>query len=331
MMPTTREWIKHLDLTERVESISRICPDFPELVVERFRSTWDSNERNKNRAANRLEAFRDDSKPALPLPAHLGWEHELFEFAFQEALDEVEARVSRQGKSDLTLSDHLIANAVAPVHLDVGLELSIGQRPDLPNPSDLSDSIHEPVVCEEPGSHFDQWLRLGFYESHLTNESFDKGFDTAYTDIFSSLVSLDDDGDVAKVRIPLTTVDSAEAWSESIDCDMATLVGFRGALTAGFNHCGYSSHRFLLAVNPVLISALGLRAGPWPGPLTLMDNSNEPAVVMRAWKSQRIQADSVGSVFRLNGCELLLRPDILSELEDQNEGKLRYVQRRIEA
>lgn len=227
-MLTTREWLEHLDLTERVESIARTCPELAELVVERFRSAWDSNEGYKKRAANRREAFRDDGKPSLPLPAHLGWEHELFEFVFQETLHEIEARALDMGKSNTALSDCLVANAVASVRLDVGLELSLGPRPDVLRPSEVSDCINEAAPVEELNSRFDQWTRLGFYESELTNASFEQGSRIQHVKTFSSLVSLDDDREVAMVRIPLTQVDAKEAWTGSAQGDVVPLAQFRG-------------------------------------------------------------------------------------------------------
>lgn len=330
MMLTMREWLEHLDLTDRVGSIESTCAELPVLVVERFRSTWDSNEGYKKRAANRREAFRDDGKPSLPLPAHLGWEHELFEFVFQETLHEIEARALDMGKSHTAISDCLVSNAVASVRLDVGLELSLGPRPEVPLPSEVSDAISEAAPIEELNGRFDQWTRIGFYESELTNTSFEQGSRIQPVENYSSLVSLDDEREVANVRIPLTRVDAENAWTGSSERSVVRIAQLRGALTAGFTHKGSLSRAFVLAPNPILVSALHLRSGYWPGPLCLLDKYDQPAIALRVWKSRPVQSSSVGTTFRLIGCELLMRSDLLTDFEDWNDGRIKYVQRRLD-
>lgn len=325
-MPVTVDSLHHLDPRGRCAAIAEYWPEFPELVIARFNVVWEANESHKHRAGRRWEAFQTSANPGLPEPAFYGWEKEIFETCFQAVLSDLSAELWKRGEPSQRTLETAGSIAIPEVWLDIALEFSRTARPALTLPRDVSESI-APARAVAADSEFDGWYQIGYCEEELIDESFREESPASYVQAVCGLVVADTEEELEDVRIPLAQGERMPIWANVPDAIAIRLRRLRNSLVCGMYHQGFTIRGMILAAHPVVVAGLGLRMGSWPGRLCLMDKHEQVGVVLRAWRTDPVDADVVGHVYRLTGCDLLLRADLYSDLESQFGDKLKVAWR----
>jgi hypothetical protein len=318
--------LEYLDPAGRCEQIGRIWEDFPQLVIDRFDDLWNQNGTYKEWGTSRSESFRTAAQPALPHPTHLGWEHEIFEVCFQEVLADLRTELWKRGEpfgDAMVFAENI---AVPSVRMDVAFELSRISRPSLPRPRDTVDSITEPQSLKGE-SAFDGWTRIGHYEKEILNQSFEEGTTIERQIACSGIVATDNINELENVRMPMARVSESLLWKNADVRYRSAFGKLSGGLIVGYFYYGPATHEFALACHPVLVAGLRLSEGSWPGPLKMFDGNGEAAVVLRTWKTDAVRADIVGHIYRLVGCDLLLRTDMFDAICKAFESKVVMVTR----
>ena len=73
-------------------------------------------------------------------------------------------------------------------------------------------------------------------------------------------------------------------------------------MSASF-YSGFTTQLLLLACHPIAAAGLALRPDIQLGPLQMVDQEGRPAVAFRVWRSEAVDSEIAGSVYRLRGCE----------------------------
>jgi len=185
----------------------------------------------------------------------------------------------------------------------------------LPLPSEVNEGI-VPAAAVSTDDEFNGWYRCGFYEREL---------------IFRSMFHVDHKVDVMSaihVGVAAAEIDSsmaplargsAEIWvieTAPQSSGLTVLPAFRGPLT-GLDFVRDRLGDFpILMFNPCLQARHGLTlSASIVGGLRLIDENGSDAVAFRYWETRAVGENISEETPRLQGCELLVRPDIFERLK----------------
>jgi hypothetical protein len=325
-MTVTSRSLPHLDPMGRSESLSQTWPKLPQLVIEEFDRLWSKSDAYKERNRHRLRAFHDLAKPGLPEPQYLGWEHEMFEVCFQTVLCNLPLELWKRGEPSNEVIESAADIAIPSVRMDIAIELSRYLRPPLPRPREGCDMVHDVRAIDSEGE-FNGWFRIGYQEQEVLNESFDKEQKIAYASTCMGLVAVDDVEEVRDVRVPFANAGGPDLWTR-VDTDLADYLPHLcgGLVSMSFYH-GFTARLFLLACHPVISAAAALQPATGLGPMQMVDTEGKTAVMFRMWKSGAIDAGVASSLYRLIGCDLIMRPDCFATLSERIQSPLMLVER----
>lgn len=305
-----------LDLNERVEIVGRLWPQFPGIVAGVFHRMWEGTEAHKDRGNSRHKAARSRVYDGLPPARLLFWELELFETIFNEVLEGVDGHLWRTGEWHPDIPAWLLSVVLPRLPLHVSRLYSRVPRPPLPLPSEQRPGVD--VMTPLPSNdEFGGWYRCGYFEREIVTEGMHR-----VTDTFTAMSSVQfpgAPGDVDPALIPLARGD-ADAWLERHDDSRLGLLGLRGP-AVGLDFAGdWVGVSPLLMLQPYIQSRMALSpASPWFGRLELVDESGEIAVIFRCWEERPI-GDSIGEESgRLQGCDLIVRPDVFARIAAMSE------------
>jgi hypothetical protein len=161
----------------------------------------------------------------------------------------------------------------------------------------------------------------------MTTEEFRSGATVSYTDASSGLVAIDDDQEVAGVRIPFAQSGALPVWADVDEERGSHLPWLSNGLVCGFFHNGFTARGMYLAAHPIVVAGLDFHLAPWPDYLHFQDKHGKRALVLRTWKANAIDASVNGNVYRFSGCDLMLRADCFTSLKDQIESRIVMVTR----
>lgn len=321
-MPLTVDDLSFVDPSERCFALREIWPELPERVVAEFNRVWLNSAIHKARAGLRWRAFRPNVGEASP--AFHSWEREVFELCFQSVLNELRIEMWRRGEFSEQNMMAALDVAVPSVYFDIAIELSMAPRPKMILPSQLAESV-EKTWPEEGDKRYRSWIRVGYYEMELKNllKSREK---CEYVVAFGGMVLHQHQQELSPSVFPLTEVDSEACWSIT---DFPVI----NVLPELCSVCGHGRHEsklhemMMLAVHPVVAAALRLSVNQRPGPLNMVSQDGREAVKLRVWKSGPMERSGFGDVFELEGCDLLLRPDVFKELSSRVAEKYSIITR----
>ena len=308
-----RDAILSLDWGRRVETIAKVWSDFPNIVVGLFNEKWEGSKMLRDRSRRRHEASRSRGYPTLPPKQFLHWEVEAFESLFQEVLDGIDAELWRSGEWNPNVSRWILPNILPRIYLHVGRWFSRSKRPDLQMPNEISTSVVSAEAISRKDA-FDGWYRCGYYEREI---------------VMRGIVDVEDEVSVMsglRVNVKLGDLDdsmtpfargNADVWLEGIDPSHWSDLKINPPLPDHIT--GVEFVRDWLGEFPILMLQpyLQVRCGLSPGDslsLDLVDEDDKVGAVFRRWE-ERIIGESVGEeVPRLQGCELLVRPDLFERI-----------------
>ena len=186
----------------------------------------------------------------------------------------------------------------------------------LPSKSGSSVTTAAPISTND---EFDGWYRCGYFEREL---------------VLRSMFHVDDDVSVMSAihldpaaneldpsLIPLAR-GSADVWLEGVDPSQWEDLTVRPVVSgpiAGLDFVRDWLGEFpILMVQPYLQVRHGLTPSAFSD-LELIDTDGKPAVVFRHWQENIVGQSISEEVARLQGCELLVRPDVFDRMSQNSD------------
>lgn len=301
--------ILSLDCCDRIEQIEQIIPNFGELVATEFHRIWTkATEFNERRTKSRIQAAGSPSRKG-PLVPMLFWQNELFEIAINRvaciASDELRETEFWDEKADSALLCRLIPDLV----LLNALFISRGLRPPIPLPAEIIPGSIE-ISTVSDGSKWTDWYRAGLFEEQLVFDDNRWEISGEVTHINGIETAAPDMG-TSDRPLPLGQ-GSARMWQTAPTVELSP-PKFRGPLIGLEILNDFLGIRPVLILHPRLAAICQLRADP-NGRLQLVDKDGEVAVVCRTWRVRSVGSYSDSELPILQGCEILVRPDILDRI-----------------
>ena len=309
-LPERRERaVLTLDWGDRVEDISTVWPDFSRLVARRFYDLWEVPSM-RDRSRYRHEAATSIACDGLPETPMLFWEQELFETAFHEILNGIDRHIRRYGQSVERVRSDIVLRVVPRVRLHVAHWNSRTPRPQIPLPADQRDGA-EVVLPITGGDEYDGWFRCGYFERQLVVSGKLRCSDTVT--VMEGIEFPKALGTHDPTITPLSRGDG-EAWWESYEGPLPRS-RFVGQVVGIDFVKDWLGEIAMLGIDPSLVAGLNLHGrSSWQDQLALDDRSGATAVVFRSWTVRPV-GDRIDEENRiLEGCDLLMRPDVFEEM-----------------
>jgi hypothetical protein len=310
--------ILDIDRSDRVEDLEELWPGFPLLISAYFDEQWESDPKQKQIEKRRQELIQDPSGRQLPSPPILGWYRELFELSLHRTLNHLDIQLWKRGTPDATLLKE-VADAVAPqVDMYVGHWLSRVMRPNIPLPSKLPADY--PVLGQAPTTDVQTgWVRVGYYEIErlLSEESILAS--VTKTVRVSAGFGIPRPGEPYPNQRSLPFgIGEARSWRDTSSYEPL----FRGGPLVGFVFLtDFLGMLPVLALPPRLTNRLPVKASDLLGRFQLLDAANQPCVIFRQWHIRPLGKRSSQSADRNGGCDLIVRTDIWTAIEDLFPGQ----------
>ncbi|MHC4543182.1 MAG: hypothetical protein ACYS9C_00220 [Planctomycetota bacterium] len=305
--------ILSLDWNNRCTTLEGIWDCFPDVVAERFDKLLDSSESHKQRCESRHRASHSRIDEDLPATKLLMWEQELFETVFHDVLAGINAELWKRGKWTRGTQTALLRNVLPPIRLHVAWWFSRTMRPPLLLPSEQISAFES----LKPLSDVDElrgWYRLGCIEKELTFSNRPLSRYSGYTVAFLG-VSFNKNADLHPKDVSLFGQGNAElAWFAGSTQHVVLQNGTPGPLVCMDIHNDLLGRKDILMLPPTWQQVCGLNSGPWPGPLEMIDSEGHAAVVYRHWHVRPVGEHFGQEVPRLVGCDIVVRPDILTQI-----------------
>jgi hypothetical protein len=324
--PERVEAALHLDWGERIEAVASVWPELPGVVAHEFERLYFEQESAKERWKERYEfARRRESSMEFWTPI-LGWEQELHEGAFHNALNGVRPHLWAQGEPTAGLDRELLDRISPALRLQLALESSRSVRPQSVRAAEATDAVTEvPVLSAE--DEYEGWRRVGWYEREYVFDDpmrWRNPKEIAYH--AAGLLSLGIGEGPPTPGDPFGRCPDAGLWFVSPTpltgrlLDLLVPRGVRGPLIGAVRLDDLLGNRLVLVPPPAIAVRYQLQSGPWPGPLVWVEESGDRALALRVWSVRSINAGEEPSM--LKGCELIVRPDLLEKLARDAAGRL---------
>lgn len=313
----------NLDWKDRIEVISLLWPDFATYVARRFEQLYFESEDAKKRAQDRFEfaTRRDSASYWIPI---LGWEREMFELAFHETLNGLPLYLLSKGKTTIGLDEMLLERISPDIRLQLALDASRSLRPKGLRPSEVeSGNETAPVLPDE--DEFAGWRRVGWYERELIFKKDDFPFGDPEHVQFATNALVVSTPDCNHIEVPFGRFDP-HIWflsGKSIRTPFLIRGRSRGPIVGAERITDLLGSRWILALTPLFAYRYEFKQGPWPGPLRWLDSEGRIAVSFRNWKVRSITMQNEEPCI-LEGCELIIRPDLLIRIEHDIDASLTF-------
>jgi len=302
--------ILDLDWGDRVNMIARMWPEFPSILAGIFHKTWEDSNASKTRARRRYRVATSAASEDIQNTRVLLWETELFEMLFHEVLEGIDAELWRGGEWDPHSISALLPIILPHVELHAARWHSRVKRPGMPLPSESSSGVITAVPIST-NDEFNGWYRAGYYERELVMPD---RFHLDEEVTLMAAVQMRDDETINLLELPLAQ-GSADTWVNDVhhtgQGDLVIRPAAPGPITGmDVVHDWLNAYPILMMRSDWQIR-LGLSRSSSPlGRLELVDETGNTAVIFRYWEEQPIGDSIAQEVPRLQGCELLIRPDV---------------------
>lgn len=307
-----KEAILSLDWEKRVAEVSKFWSEFPNLVAERFDYIWETRSGVKERSENRLRAAFDSYYENLPPTPMLSWAEEIFECVFQEVLTGVIGQVAEDEESASFINNTIGSKILSDVHLQVANYYCRTPRPPLILPSKQLSAIEEVNPLNDP-DRYAGWYRCGYFERELLISN-DRRFD-GFLNVMEGIEFHDNFASVG-IHPPFAETNGDYWWTNN-EWEI-NLTTFYGPLI------GFDLRKDLLGISPIMVlhpaisKILKLKPSEsWQSPLTLVDENKEDAAYFRSWHVRPVGSSVDSENVRLEGCDLIIRPDIFLNLTEK--------------
>lgn len=307
------EAIYSLDRGGRLEVVSQYWPDFRGVFTAHFRRIWSQDEvRNKAITSQRHDAFVGHASADTVIAEHLDYPRQLFETAFQQALQDLVSSLWGRGERTPVNPRRLVFSLSPCVELAVAIEMSRVPRPLLPLPSEAANG-YETVLPVESGGDVPGWYRLASWEVDRLSSDPSQEHRARYctactwltTDVSKTSGPLDPPFVIVRpVSYPDFFTDPL-AWPHvdlsrhlAFPCDFTSLLGSTQ----------------LLVPSSLLLQRCNLLPGSWPDRVQFVNGEGDARIRFRCWRSRPVRSDTEGIAYRLCGCDLMAHPETVDLL-----------------
>jgi hypothetical protein len=307
--------ILSLDWGNRTPNVEEWWPQFSTVLTSRFDDLWEHSKAMRDRSRTRYKAASSRAYDNLPLTRFLMWECEMFEMVFHEVLEGIDGELWRTGAWDPTIVPWLAQKILPRISFHAARSFSRVKRPNLPLPSESTEGV-APASPISSSNEFNGWYRCGYYERELVFRSM---FHVDHKIIVMSAIHIGVASDEINTSLVPLAKGDVEVWMDgpTISNDLTIKPAFSGPLT-GLDFVRDWLGQFpILMLQPDLQVRLGLvPAQSGPGGLRFVDEHGLDAIVFRQWEDRPVGENISEETPRLQGCELLVRPDIFKQLNN---------------
>jgi hypothetical protein len=310
--PQWREVVYSLDWGARLENIGRIWPAFLDILASLFHLTWEGSEVYKEKASSRFESAKSRVYDDLPPTEFLFWHTEIFEMLFHEVLEGIDSHLPETAAEHTDFFPWLLKNVLPHLYLHIARWYSRVPRPPLPLPREQSTGVIASSAITGEGG-YDGWYRCGYFETELViRDNFNVGEEVR---VLSSIHFPENAGDADPLFGPLDQGD-AEAWLGLQDEETTLPSDLRGSLVGIDDVENWLGSFSLLMLQPDIQAQLGLStSSDQQNRLELVDELGHVAVVFRHWAERPVGDRISEEAPRLQGGDLLVRPDVFARIE----------------
>ncbi len=319
--PTLPEWkverILSIDEGGRVDDLGRIWPDFPSLVARRYDDAWEKSKTRKELSRYRHNAAMSRVRENLPPTELLFWEEELFECAFHEVLDGIDSYLRESDEWSSSLITEIGVRVLPRAYTHIAHWHSRTPRPPLLLPSEQQGSV-EAVSPIQEIEEYAGWFRCGYFERELLMSEDNWRSCTGTVTVMEGVQFPQEVGVPDTSKMPLAEGDS-DAWWGPFEESVTPLNDFVGSMAGIDFVVDWLGKPPILTLRPILAGHFKLRAPEsWQNQLVLTDADGLEAVVFRCWRVRPVGASISEENPRLEGCDLLIRADIFTQLQQSS-------------
>jgi hypothetical protein len=251
-----------------------------------------------------------NNMPATPL---LFWEKEIFECVFHEVLNGIQTQLWSEGEWTPTFPVEIQQRVVPRLKLQVARWHSRAIRPLLPLPSIQQSSI-SPLLAITNEDDYNGWYRCGYYQRELLFEDKVLGDLSGEVSVYSGVIFAREESLLEQGMLPFGRGDADFWWDWHREYVLLQPQGFSGSLVGLEWVRDFLGSRPLLMLPPHLAIRCGLQPIEWPGRLELVDTQGASALLFRWWNVRPVGDELREQTPILQGCDLILRPDIFEQI-----------------
>jgi hypothetical protein len=299
-----------LDWGDRIQILESKWPAFPGLLHARFEQVWKGASSHVERAQSRHRAASKRNIRDTPETPFLFWEIEIFDCVFHEIASRLTEFLIEAGQWRSGIEQELLPYVVPNVLAHLAGWYSRAPRPDIPLPSAQvrASTLEFPIV---QAGDYSGWVCVGRYEEELLLASGVLPDAIGHIAAVSGVMSGDPDSTEGYLPLGIGDVSS---WFTYFASDGQSPRQFKGPL------CGLNivrdtlGVRYILALHPRLIADSGLMPSDAIC-YELVDEQERKVAVLRTWSVRPLGNDIDGEYTRLQGCEMLVRPDVFEHMQ----------------
>gem|GEM_PF-3436120 len=306
----------------RREQLERIWPGFTEKAAQKALGTL-LTDGSRRLARKRIEAFRPQSTREIPA-RFIGWPDEIIDLAINEIGCGLDAILWRQGEWTKEKSQDF-CDAVMPAAIPrARYALSRVPRPRLPTPVNVHNGISLPSTVDD-GTLFADWLRVAWMETQLVYDEKAHRQVNLLRHVYAGLV-IAEEGDMLPDHFEVFQYTHSETWTSTGDQVSRNFVlGCRAPVLAICKLDDINGELGLLTWHPAVLETLRLARSNGHLGCVLVSEDGTPATMLRWWWTKPSYKAYNSSAPEYEGCEVLMRADLVGQLETVCEGIARVV------
>lgn len=307
-----RRAILSLDQSNRFRQMAELLPELPDFAAREFERIFESAGAHRDRHNSRWTATTDRAHPERPPGPFLTWKGELFEIAFQRALQLLPCQLMKRGEWHAVAEAEVLGHLRLNVRTHVRYWLSRSERPPLPSPSEREPGRGDLERCGI-GDELEGWYRLALYEQQVLLREYGSSEPSQEITVHCGSVFTPANAAPPSESLPF----AAGVWSEmwyGLQQSEVLLRCLRGPVVSLDFTDTFLGEYALLSLPESVTARLGLTVRDCLDRLALLDSDGEVRVVFRCW--WQLGADDYrGDAYpSLVGCELLAHPSIVDRL-----------------
>lgn len=307
------------DVSALLPRLAEIWPALPGIVAKQMQLL--DNESFNALVRERLELEYDRGGNSRPPAEVLSWLSEMVIAVLDKALCSLPAHLWRTGQWYPGFDSELLWRLLPEQATRIALHASMGPRPNYPLPTSAGRAIGPLIEVAENDSAYGGWTRLAMRELHyFRSDNKTWGTPDREAELSAGIVCTSLDGTVPASAGPFGS-SSMWPWWWEIDEDDAEQDAALPQLVKVFRVKDWLGQCITLVPPLALRHHAKLNASSFGAPLRWTDKEGKPAVVLRTWRL-RGKGHQIES-YSTQGCELLLRPDLVDVLYSTFGGPLK--------
>jgi hypothetical protein len=304
--------IEFADVGDVIDDLETLWPDLRAIVAHRMDTLAKCNDHFSHYLKERNDLKFGRSRECVP-GAIVTWPTELFLAVVDEALMGLYEHLWSQGLWNLDVENEVACRILPYTGIHLALAASRVPRPNWNPAREAKDQLGDIVRVPDADTSYGGWIRLGLYEQSLFRAD-NRNYGRPHKSVLRSaaIVGTELDGTVPPRAIPAPPGDIGSWWVK-ISAREAHVAAQRPQLIHIGNVTDWLGKNLALLPPLALRHRARLQPSEYGAPIRWLDADGRAAVVLRTW---RVRDQSSGPEGHSTlGCDLLMRPDLLEQLE----------------